>query len=126
MFEKFTFTSEQIKQYLNSAKRDLKIAQDSSEPEVVFRFSYDALLKLAITIGAQHGLRVKSRAGHHIELMQMLSKQLESTDVLIIGEEMRKKRNLELYNGGTITTKEEAQEYADWVTNVFKLALKNK
>jgi hypothetical protein len=70
MFEKFHFSKRQIRKYYQSAIRDLKIASNSKIPEVIFRFSYDALVKLAIAVCAKNGLRVKARKGHHIELIK--------------------------------------------------------
>ena len=58
MFEKFKFTGGQIGNYRRSAERDLAIARKSEVSEVVFRFAYDALLKLAIAACAQNGLGV--------------------------------------------------------------------
>ena len=93
MFEKQKFTDRQIKQYFNSALRDFKIAYDSDVLEIIFRFSYDSLLKIAITICAKNNLRVKSRAGHHIKLLKKLAEYLDNEDIFIMGNEMRKKRN---------------------------------
>ena len=72
MFEYFRFSTIQVEKYLKSAKRDLKIADGSEIPEVAFRFCYDALLKLAIALCAKNGIRVKSRRGHHIELIKII------------------------------------------------------
>ena len=86
MFEKFAFTSRQIDQYYKSAARDLKIAQTSDIPEVIFKFSYDALLKLAIAVCAKNNLRVKSRQGHQAELINKLSEIIKEQDIIIIGQ----------------------------------------
>ncbi|GMX57962.1 MAG TPA: hypothetical protein PKK37_04895 [Candidatus Pacearchaeota archaeon] len=124
MFEKFKFTAGQIGNYCRSAERDLAIARKSQIPEVIFRFAYDALLKLAIAACAQSGLRAKSRQGHHIELIRKLAEFLDDEDVEILGNQMRSKRNWDLYGGGTIISAKEAKEYFDWVVKVFAKAQK--
>ena len=120
MFEKFNFTEAQIKRYYNSALRDFKIALDSRIEEVVFKFCYDSLLKLAIAICAKNNLRIKSRQGHHIELLKKLSDILKNKDINAIGNEMRTKRNFDLYSGGVIISKKEAKEYLKWMREIFE------
>lgn len=124
MFEKFSFTEAQIQQYFLSAKRDLDIAVQDDFPEVIFTFTYNALLKLAIAFCAQHGLRVKSRTGHHVELLKKLAEFLEDADIEIIGNEMRSKRNWDLYSGGGIISKKESQEYLELVQKIFEKTFK--
>lgn len=122
MFEKFAFTARQIDQYYKSASRDLKIAQTSAIPEVIFKFSYDALLKLAIAVCAKNNLRVKSRQGHHTELINKLSEIIKNEDTKIIGQEMRAKRNWDLYGGGALISKKEAGEFLIWTKKIFAIA----
>lgn len=124
MFEKFQFSERQIKNYHRSAARDFKIARDSDIPEVVFKFCYDVLIKTAIAVSAKNGLRVKARQGHHIELLRKLSECLKNPDIEAIGNEMRSKRNLDLYGGGTLITEKETGEYKAWITQVFVQAEK--
>ena len=120
MFENFDFKKEQVKDYYLTAVRDFKIANESDIPEVIFKFSYDALLKFAIALCAKNHLRVKSRHGHHVELINKLSEFLNDDEIRIIGNEMRMKRNIDLYSGGTLITKKEAGEYREWMNNIFK------
>lgn len=87
--------------------------------EVAFRFSYDALLKLAIAACAKNNLRVKSRQGHHIELINKLSEILKDSDIKIIGQEMRSKRNWDIYGGGTSISEKEAKEFLKWAREIF-------
>jgi len=122
MFEKFHFSRKQIEKYHSSAKRDLKIASEASVSEVRFRFCYDALLKLAITVCAENGLRVKSRRGHHIELIKKLAFFLNDSEVEILADEMRSKRNWDLYGGGIIISSKEADAYLSWVKKIFHRA----
>lgn len=122
MFEKFVFSENQITKYYKSALRDLKIAKNAEESEVKFRFCYDSLLKLAIAVCAKNKLRVKARQGHHVKLIDKLAEILKDRDVKVIGQEMRAKRNWDLYGGGIIISKKEAGEYLKWTENIFKEA----
>ncbi|PIZ71126.1 hypothetical protein COY07_05645 [Candidatus Peregrinibacteria bacterium CG_4_10_14_0_2_um_filter_43_11] len=120
MFEKFSFQKEQVTLYFNAALRDIKIAEKSDVSEVVFRFSYDAFLKLAIAFCSKHNLRVKARAGHHIELINMFSELTGDKTIEVIGNEMRAKRNIDLYSGGTLITKKESKEYFHWIDGLIQ------
>lgn len=122
MFEKFNFSPRQIKHYFNAALRDFKIASDSVIPEVIFKFSYDSLMKLAVATCAKNGFRVKERMGHHIELLRKLSEFIGLEDVENIGNKMRKKRNMDLYEGGILISEKEAVEYRNWLKTVFSKA----
>jgi len=122
MFEKFVFTRHQVDKYYASAVRDLKIARRAEETEVSFRFCYDSLLKLAIAVCAKNNLRVKARQGHHIKLIDKLAEILHNQDIKIIGQEMRSKRNWDLYGGGIIISKKEAKEYLKWTADIFQEA----
>ncbi len=122
MFRKIKFTRRQIGNYFKAALRDLRIACQSDVPEVVFRFSYDALLKLAIAVCAQAGLGVKSRRGHHIELIRKLALLFRDSDIGIIGDKMRLKRNLDLYGGGVLISQKQAKEYLNWIRRIFDKA----
>jgi len=119
-FEKRKFDKKTIEKYSNGATRDLKIASDNSHPEVIFKFSYDSLIKTGLTLIAFCGYRVKSRQGHHIKIIEKLSQILDNKDIEIMGEVMRKKRNLDLYDGGVIISVKEAEEYLNFIKDVIK------
>ena len=118
MFEIFSFTQGQLQDYYNNALEDFQIAQNSHIPKVVFKFCYDALLKFAIFICAKNNLRVKSRQGHHVELLNKMAEILNNMDIKVIGNEIRNKRNIDLYSGGGTITKKEAKEYMKWLESV--------
>ncbi len=122
MFKKQEFTNRQIKQYFNSALKDFKIARESDVPEIIFKFCYDSLLKIAIAVCAKNNLRVKSRTGHHINLVKKLSEYLSDEDIFAMGNEMRKKRNFDLYGGGVLVSKKEAMNYKEWLEKVVSQA----
>ena len=110
MFIKFNFTNEQIEKYYDSAKRDLGIAKESKSSEVMFRFCYDAVIKLAIALCAVNGLKVKSRRGHHIALIAKLAEYLDDKDIERTADSMRNKRNLDLYDGGRFFSEKEVEQ----------------
>ena len=120
MFEHFKFTRQQVEKYYKSAVRDFKIAAASGITEVAFRFCYDALLKLAIAVCAKKGLRVKSRRGHHVELINKLAFFLKDNEIELLANEMRSKRNWDLYGGGVIISQKEASEYLKWTKSIFQ------
>ncbi|MDP3057379.1 MAG: hypothetical protein Q8N37_02555 [bacterium] len=118
MFKKQEFTDRQIENYFNSALKDFKIARDSDIPEIIFKFSYDSLLKIAIAVCAKNNLRVRSRVGHHIDLVKKLSEYLGDEDIFAMGNEMRKKRNFDLYSGGVLITRKESLSYKEWLKKI--------
>lgn len=123
-FEKRKFEKKVLDKYFDSAMRDLKIAADNRHPEVIFKFSYDSLIKTGLTLVAFYGYRVKSRRGHHIKILEKLSDILGNKNIKIMGEAMRKKRNLDLYDGGAIISDKEAREYLSFIKNIVKDAEK--
>jgi hypothetical protein len=119
-FEKFLFSERQVKIYYANAKKDFATAtQYQKNSEICFRFGYDALIKLAVSVCAQESLRVLSRAGHHVELIERMSAILGEDDISKYGNKMRKKRNMDIYGGGILLTANEAKIYFDFVKRVF-------
>lgn len=121
-FQKITFQKQQIDQFLQSASHDLKIAEESDVPDVVFKFCYDALLKLGIALIAQKGYKVRSKAGHHIKILEKLSQLLQDEDIVILGNKMRQERNINLYDGGFFVGEKDSHEYLEFVKSIFKKA----
>ena len=121
-FQKLTFQEKQISQFLLSARHDLKIAKESDVPDVVFKFSYDALIKLGITLIAKKGYKVRSTAGHHIKILEKLSQLLKDEDILVLGNKMRQERNVNLYDGGIFVGEKDSLEYLEFVKSTFKKA----
>jgi hypothetical protein len=118
-FEKKDFDHRTIQKYFKAAQRDLKIANTNQEVEVIFKFSYSALIKMGICLISFHNYRVKSRSGHHIKILKKLSQILQNEDIEIIGNKMRKKRNFDLYEGGVMIASKEAEDYLYFVKEVF-------
>ena len=111
MFESFNFTPEQIKKFFQAACKDLRLANNAVAPEVVFYISYNVVVKTAMAVCAKNNLRVKSRTGHHVELIAKLAEYLGDTEIEDIANKMRTKRNKDLYAGGTATSEKEANFY---------------
>jgi len=128
-FQKKKFEDKTISKYFRNAAKDLGIAIRSKEPEVIFNFSYSALVKIGIVLIAACGYRVRSRVGHHIKILEKLTQILQDKNIEIIGDRMRKKRNLDLYEGGIIISQKEAKDYLDFTKRIIKKAgeyLKNQ
>lgn len=118
-FRKFDFSRNQIKKYLESAYKDLNIAKRDCIAEVKFQFSYNALIKLGIVLIGCYGYKVKSRAGHHIKILEKTALILKDENIDLDGNRMRELRNTELYDGGILISDKQAGEYCDFVKSVF-------
>ncbi len=119
-FQKRKFTKEQINAYFKNAERDLKIAGSNNTSEVIFTFTYQAFLKLGITLIAYKGYKIKSKQGYHVRTIQEFSDILSDESVGIYGEAMRRKRNIDLYAGGTLVTNKEAREYFKFTKSILE------
>jgi hypothetical protein len=119
-FQKFSFSPDQINRYLQNALRDFKIAQNDRYPEVRFTYCYQSLIKAGIALIAKTGqVKVRSIPGHHIQVLTKMSAILKNPDIFTIGNAMRMKRNLDLYGGGEIITKKEADDYVKFTKQVI-------
>jgi len=123
-FKKFNFSKKQVQKYLDSALKDLKIAKEAEIAEVKFQFAYNSLIKLGIALVACRGYKVSSRMGHHTKILEKMSKILGDKNIWIYGNEMRKTRNKELYDGGVIITNKQTEEYFDFILKVYKSSQK--
>jgi len=121
-FQKLPFEQRQIEQFSNSALHDLKIAERSDIADVIFKFSYDALIKLGIALIAKKGYKIRSTTGHHVKILEKLSQLLKEEDILVLGNKMRQERNFNLYDGGFFVAEKDSREYLEFVRNLFKKA----
>ncbi|MBI4115391.1 MAG: hypothetical protein HY447_02325 [Candidatus Omnitrophica bacterium] len=97
-FKKFDFKPDDVKRYLDSTLHDLDIAQKDDIPEVKFTYSYQALIKMGITLLARVAkVKVRSKPGHHVRILEKMGEILDDEDVAMIGNAMRMKRNTDLY-----------------------------
>lgn len=120
MFEAFSYSKEQIKRYYDAASKDLRLARLTPEPELCFYACYNLIVKVAMAICAYHGIRVKSRLGHHIRLIEKLADYLQDEDIEIVANKMRSKRNRDLYDGGAIISKREVGYYLKFCQKLLK------
>ncbi len=122
MFEKFNYPPAQIKRYYQAVLNDLRLALSTEEPELIFYTCYNIVIKTAIVICAKNNLRVKSRTGHHIELIKQLADYLEDSDIEDVAGKMRTKRNRDLYDGGVATSQKEADFYLSFCKKLIARA----
>ena len=107
-FKPLKFTKDQLENYRLSLLQDYRIAKDNNTPQIVLRFSYDCMIKLAISELARQGYKVRSIPGHHIALLDELAEIVGEADLAIVFNEYRQKRNRELYDGYCYATETEA------------------
>ncbi len=118
-FEKQKFSAATIESYKKSVKRNLGIAKSGPAPEVIFHFAYMALLKIGIYYLAKDGYRAKSRPGHHQKILEYLSRRMGDGQILLIGDRMRKDRNLDLYGEDIILSEKEISEYLRFIEHIY-------
>ena len=122
-FQKQAFDNKTVKRYYQNALKDFFVAnKHRQEPDIAFAFCYRALLKICLSLVSFSGHRVKSRQGHHIKLLEKGTEILKNKNIIIIGDKMRKKRNLDLYSGGFLVSTKESDEYLEFVGHVIKEA----
>lgn len=121
-FKKMDFSQNQIEEYFNSAIKDMKIAEKYDDPEVRFEFVFKSLIKFGITLIASCGYKVNSRKGHHQKILEKMSEILDNNDILVSSEVIRKTRNTEFYDGGTIITEKQSKEYLSFLKEVYNLS----
>lgn len=123
-FQKFNFSRRQLDAYFDSVKRQLRVAADSGIPEVMFEFSYNALIKLGIYLLAKKGYKVRSVPGHHVKILEKMSEIVGNEDILVIGDRMRQERNFNLYDEGRPISRKEADEFFGFVKGLINLIKK--
>lgn len=120
MFEQFNYSTEQIRKYFQTAVNDLRLAKSTNEPELVFYACYSLLIKTAMAVCAKNSLRVKSRAEHHMELINKLAEYIPDLEIEVVADKMRVKRNRNLYNGGTVNSIKEADFYLSFCKELIR------
>ena len=118
-FQKITYTPQQIKKYMDNAKRDLDMASEIKENEVVFMFCYNSIIKLGIAIIAEKGYKVRSIPGHHYHILNTLEELTGLSNEIKHIQRVRNKRNIDLYEGGATFTEKEAKELLKITKKIF-------
>ncbi|MCD4814106.1 hypothetical protein K8S19_10500 [bacterium] len=124
-FRKQKYTSEQVQQYYRNALKDLDIAEKDTFASVKFNYAYSAFLKAGIALLANHQVHTRSVPGHHMKIIEKMGEILKSKDVVTMGNLMRTKRNLDLYDGGIDPTRKECREYIDFTRKTIKKVIKH-
>ncbi len=119
-FSTQTFTADELVKLRRSAAKYLEISRKNSEPEVKFHFTYMALIKIGIYLIASEGYRVKSRPGHHQMIIEELGELLKNGDVVLIGDKMRRSRNMDFYSADGMITETEAEKDFEFVERIYK------
>ena len=119
-FSKQSFSAEELKKLLKSVEKHLSISKKNSEPEVKFHFTYMTLIKIGIYLLAKKGYRVKSRPGHHKMLIEGLSEILKNEDIMLIGDKMRRRRNMDFYSADGMITENDADKDFEFVEEIYK------
>jgi len=119
-FSKQAFAAEELKKLRASVARSLGISARSREPEVKFHFAYMALIKIGIYLVARRGYRVKSRPGHHQAIIGALAGLLKNDDVALMGDKMRRSRNMDFYGADGMITETEAAKCFEFVEAIYK------
>jgi len=118
-FKELIFTKEQIQKNFDNALHDMDISKKDEILDVKFNYAYTALLKAGISLLSFYNQKVKSAPGHHVKTIEKLALILEDEDVESMGNLMRSKRNVGLYDGGIEITQKECTEYIDFVERVL-------
>lgn len=120
-FKQLDMTLEEIRRTLESALHDRDIAEKDPFPEVLFSYSFQALIKAGMALIAKTGkVKVRSIPGHHAKILAKMAEILKDPDILTMGNAMRMRRNLDLYGGGYPISEKEASDYLDFTKGVIQ------
>ena len=67
---------------------------------------------------------MRSVPGHHVQVLRALSGFLHDREIFTVANSMRMKRNHDLYDGGQLVLRKEANDYLRFVDGVIKKAKK--
>lgn len=121
-FQKIKFDQAILDDFLLNARDDLDIAKESKNAKIKFKFAYDALIKIGITLLAAEGYKVRSKTGHHFQILEKMARILKDPDISTVGNLIRQQRNADLYSGRSFISKKDAESYCDFASDVFKKA----
>ena len=119
-FQKFSYTENQIKQYFKNAKKDLDAAKKLTDPDIMYRICYDAIIKLGIATLAKHRYKIRSIPGHHVKILEKLDEIGKLKEEINFLQYVRRKRNIDLYDGGVTFTKTESTNLLKITEKVFQ------
>lgn len=119
-FIKFKFTEGQIKKNFDNACKDSDIAKKDEILDVKFTYAYTAFIKAGVALLSFYGVKIRGIPGHHIKVIEEMSKLLKDDSVVIMGNLIRSKRNIDFYSGGVEVTEKECNEYIEFTVNVLE------
>jgi uncharacterized protein (UPF0332 family) len=119
-FRTFIFSDTQVRKYIQNAVDDLEIAGNDPYRKVRFNYTYNALIKACIALLAHKQIKVRSVPGHHVMLIKKASALLKDKEIATMGDLMRLKRNMDLYDGGVDITEHESEEFLEFVKDVVR------
>jgi hypothetical protein len=120
-FREFSPTPEEIERYLANARRDLDIAEKDGFIEVRFTYAYQSFIKAGIALIAAIGsAKVRPVPGHHVKIIEKMSEVLDDDEILAIGNQMRMKRNTDMYSGGTMISETDADAFVKFASTVLE------
>ena len=123
----------QIGQFLAGAERKLAAAGKTLaiDEEAAYQLAYEAMLKASLGFMLSFGVRPRSQPGHHIVVIEFVSKQLGAPHrgLMDLFDRMRRKRNQALYDATGLITKHEAEQAivsAKTLIDILKAEIKKK
>ena len=104
----------QIERFLASAERKLGSAHKILEfdEEACLQQAYDAMLRASLGFMFSHGVRPRSRPGHHIAIIEFVRTRIDAkhAGLLTVFDRLRRKRNMALYDDIGFVSHHEAEE----------------
>ena len=121
-FQKIKFSKKQLADFFSSAENNLKNAQKTDIPEVIFLLCYNSVIKLGIYLIAKKGYKVRSIPGHHYQILKSLGEITHLYNETNYLQDVRQKRNIDLYEGGAIMTQKESDDLLKITKKIFEIA----
>jgi uncharacterized protein (UPF0332 family) len=104
----------QIERFLRSAEKKLTSAQQilAFDEEACLQQAYEAMLKASLGFMFSHGVRARSRLGHHIAIIEFVRARIDKKHAAMITvfDRLRRKRNMVLYDETGFVSHHDAEQ----------------
>jgi uncharacterized protein (UPF0332 family) len=104
----------QIERFLRSAEKKLTSAQKilAFDEEACLQQAYEAMLKASLGFMFSHGVRARSRLGHHIAIIEFVRARIDKKHAALITvfDRLRRKRNMVLYDETGFVSHHDAEQ----------------
>jgi uncharacterized protein (UPF0332 family) len=104
----------QIERFLRSAEKKLTSAQKilAFDEEASLQQAYEAMLKASLGYMFSHGVRARSRLGHHIAIIEFVRARIDKKHAALITvfDRLRRKRNMVLYDETGFVSHHDAEQ----------------